>query len=224
MHVAEQPAEVEECLAESGLRPVELLEKHGILDPSFTAVHAIHLEPDEIQALGAARAHVCACPTTERNLGDGIVPAGQLAAAGVGICFGSDSNVQIDLLEDARLLEYHLRLHRLERAVLAPHPGMQALAARLFAGATEVGADALGAPTGVLEVGRPADFFTVDLRDVSVAGAAGDALLANVVFSLERPAIRDVFVNGRAAAAEGRHPLQEQVVGDFDALQQRLWR
>ena len=207
MHVAEQPAEVEECLAEYGLRPVELLRENGILHASFTAVHAIHITADEIAALGAARARVCACPTSERNLGDGAVPADRLTAAGVAICFGSDSNIQIDLLEDARLLEYHLRMNRLERAILSTED--------LLTGATATGGAALGVDAG--------DFFTIDLDDPSIAGATGDSLPAHVVFSIERTAIRDVFVNGRQIVAEGKHLLQEEIVGEFAELQKRLW-
>ena len=125
MHVAEQPAEVSECIAEYGVRPVEFLHARGVLDGAFTAVHAIHITESEIGPMGELNARVCACPTSERNLGDGPVPADRLTEAGVEICFGSDSNVQIDLLEDARLLEYHLRMNRLERAVLAPCSGEQ---------------------------------------------------------------------------------------------------
>jgi formimidoylglutamate deiminase len=207
MHVAEQPAEVDECLAEHGVRPVQLLHRNGVLDPNFTGIHAIHITPGEIDHLGAARAQVCACPTTERNLADGPVPAHALMRAGVGICLGSDSNVQIDLLEDARSLEYDLRMATLERAILAPES--------LFAAATEQGAAALGAPTG--------DYFTIDLNDPSIAGSDPDALRTSAVFSLERTAIRDVFVNGRRIVSEGRHPLQEQIIQDFSALQNRLW-
>jgi formimidoylglutamate deiminase len=120
MHVAEQPAEVAACTGEHGRTPVALLAGEGLLDERFTAVHAVHITPGEARALAAARAHVCACPTTERNLGDGIVPADLLLGAGVRISLGTDSHTQIDLLEDARELEYHLRLQKLERAVLAP--------------------------------------------------------------------------------------------------------
>ena len=128
MHVAEQPAEVETCIAEYGMPPVALLHQHDILDDRFTAIHAIHVTEQEIDQLGAARSMVCACPTTERNLGDGTCPADRLTRAGVRIALGSDSNVQIDLLEDARELEYHLRLERLERVVLDPEAARRALA------------------------------------------------------------------------------------------------
>jgi formimidoylglutamate deiminase len=146
MHLAEQPAEVEACMAEYGLRPVELLHKHGILDSRFTGIHAIHITAEEAGYLGDARACVCACPTSERNLGDGAVPADQLLNRGAGICFGSDSNVQIDLLEDARLLEYHLRMNKLERVVLATDSSTDSLAQRLFNSATATGTRSLGAP------------------------------------------------------------------------------
>jgi len=223
MHVAEQPAEVEACLGEYGSRPVAFLDEHGILDSRFTAVHAIHIDEDEIARLARHRATVCACPTTERNLGDGIVPAGKLLAAGVQISLGSDSNVQIDILEDARQLEYNLRLSKRERAILAPAPEHESLAGRLFQAATEAGAASIGGPGGTLEVGRPADFFTVDLNDPSIAGAERESLLSHIVFAMERTAVRGVFVNGEPVIDEGRHADQERIVEEFTELQRRLW-
>ena len=223
MHVAEQPAEVEACKDEYGLRPVEFLHKHEILDSSFTGIHAIHITVDEARFLGEAGANVCACPTSERNLGDGAVPADLLFETGASICFGSDSNIQIDLLEDARLLEYDLRMNKLERVVLAPDTSKQSLAHRLLASATESGAQSLGAPSGALEVGRPADFFTVDLDDPSIVGANGDALLNNIVFSLERPAIRDVAIDGEFVVHDGRHARSEEIIRDFADVQRDLY-
>jgi formimidoylglutamate deiminase len=223
MHVAEQPAEVEACIAEYGLRPVQLLDKNGLLDSRFTAIHAIHITADEMGRLANARAKVCACPTTERNLGDGTSPADQLLCAGVGICFGSDSNVQIDLLEDARALEYHLRMRRIERVVLAPDSSRDGLAKRLFESATETGARSLAAQGGKLEPGHPADFFTVDLKDPSIAGANASSLLNHILFSAERTAIRDVSVGGEFVIRDGRHRLQDEVVRNFEGVQRKLW-
>ena len=215
MHVSEQPADVEACLAEYGLRPVELLDREGILDQRFTAVHAIHVSEEEILALGRAGATVCACPTTERNLGDGTVPADRLLQAGAAVSLGSDSNVQIDLLEDARSLEYHLRMAKLERAILT--------AGHLFSCATEAGARSLVAPGGSLEPGRPADFFTVALDDPSLAGADPESLLAHIVFSAERSAVRDVAVGGKFVIRDGCHPRGEDIVREFVRVQQELW-
>jgi formimidoylglutamate deiminase len=146
-----------------------------------------------------------------------------LADAGAILCFGSDSNVQINLLEDARELEYHLRMNRLERAVLAPDAERESLARRLFASASSAGAASLRSPGGVLAAGRAADFFTVDLNDPSVAGADAGSLLSHIVFSLERTAIRDVIVSGKPVVQNGRHRLQEEIVLAFTALQQRIW-
>ncbi len=218
MHVAEQPAEVEACEAEYGLPPIELLESHGLLDSAFTAVHATHCSKKELGYLARAQAHVCACPTTERNLGDGIAPADLWAELGVPICFGTDSNVQIDLLEDARELEYHLRLKKLRRVLLADS------ARQLFRGATEGGAASLGAPgAGELAENRPADFFTVDLNEPSIAGADRDSLLSEVVFAAQRGAIRDVYVGGKAVMQEGRLPEEAAIIGRFKEVQRRLW-
>lgn len=208
MHVAEQPAEIEACLAEHGLRPVELLDKHGLLAPDFTAIHATHTTEQEIGLLAKAGASICACPTTERNLGDGIAPADEWAKAGINVCFGSDSNVQIDLLEDARELEYHLRLKRLERAILE--------ARRLFEYATVGGAKSLSA-------GETADFFTVDLNDLSIAEADSDSLLSNVIFAAQRGAIKDVYIAAKPVIQDGRHKEQERIVERFSIIQKRLW-
>src|SRR5205807_1790398 len=110
MHLAEQQAEVSACIQEYGRSPVALLATEGLLSERFTGVHAIHVTPKGIAMLGAARAIICACPTTERNLGDGIVPADNFYKQGVRVALGTDSQVEIDLMEDARELEYHLRL------------------------------------------------------------------------------------------------------------------
>ncbi|HWS87366.1 MAG TPA: formimidoylglutamate deiminase [Pyrinomonadaceae bacterium] len=232
MHVAEQPAEVEACLAETGRTPVALLSDEGVLSPRFTGVHAVHVTPEEVEMLARARACVCACPTTERNLGDGVVPADLFFGGGVRVALGTDSHTQIDLLEDARGLEYHLRLKTLRRNVLAPvvdesssegSPEGARLAARLFRCATVEGAESIGALAGEFEPGRVADFFTVDLDDPTVAGAGAEDLLPAVVFSLSRAAVRETAVGGRLVVEAGRHPAQDEIVSRFAALQRRLW-
>jgi formimidoylglutamate deiminase len=246
MHVAEQPAEVAACVEETGRTPVALLAGEGVLGPRFTGVHAIHVTPEEARALAAAGASVCVCPTTERNLGDGVAPADLFFDEGVRLALGTDSHAQIDLLEDARELEYHLRLKTLRRNVLAPARAgngvdegrgdarsagregdggevVSALAARLFECASLGGARSIGAPAGEFRPGAAADFFAIDLRDPSVAGASEEDLLPAVVFSLSRAAVREVAVGGRLLVEDGRHAAQDEVVSRFDALQKRLW-
>ena len=105
VHAAEQPREVEECLAEHGVRPIELLARTGCLGPRTTVVHATHASPAELDLIADAGARVCICPTTEANLGDGFAPVDEFCERGIGICIGSDSNVRIDPLEELRELE-----------------------------------------------------------------------------------------------------------------------
>ncbi len=225
MHVAEQPAEVSSCIEEYGRSPLALLETEGMLSDRFTGVHVIHITPKAAGMIARAQAMVCACPTTERNLGDGIVPVDAFFRSGVRVSLGSDSHIQIDLLEDARELEYHLRLQKSERAVLADPADdhSSVLAARLFECATINGAQSIGLSGGILEAGNPADFFTINLDDPSVAGSSREDLLSNVVFSLSRTAIKDVVVGGKRIVEDGRHADQEEIIDRFKALQQRLW-
>jgi formimidoylglutamate deiminase len=105
VHADEQPREIEECLAEHGVRPIELLDRSGCLGPRTTVVHATHANDHELDLLATSGARVCVCPTTEANLGDGFAPLERLRERGIGLCIGSDSNVRIDPLEELRELE-----------------------------------------------------------------------------------------------------------------------
>jgi formimidoylglutamate deiminase len=233
VHVAEQPAEVEQCRAEHGVTPVALLDRLEALHAGTTAVHAIHLVPEDVTRLGQARASVCACPTTERSLGDGVVPAADLLAAGCGLALGSDSNVQIDPLEDARQLELNLRLGRLARAVIpvdgdgGEAPALDALARRLYQAASAGGMSALALEGGTLAPGEPADFAVLDLDDPSLAGASAADLVAVAVFSGSRGAVRDVFVAGEPIVAAGQaaagRPDGEEVAAEFRTTMRKLW-
>lgn len=223
MHVAEQVAENAACLREYGLTPVELLNKEGLLSHDFTAVHAIHINSDEIAMLGDSGSTICSCPTTERNLGDGILAADHVMAAGIRVALGSDSQTQIDPLEDARELDYHLRLEQQQRAIL-DQIAAKPLASRLFDCATVNGARALALPGGDLTAGSFADFFTVDLNDVSMAGHSAEDLLPIIVFSLSRSAIRDVVVNGRFILRNQQHAHQEEIVSRYINVHRKVWQ
>lgn len=222
MHVAEQVAENDACLAEYGATPVALLAREKILGPDFTGVHSIHMDATEIRKLADAGSTICSCPTTERNLGDGIIAADLAIRAGIPIAFGSDSQAQIAPLEDARQLDYHLRLAQQQRVLLDQIDGVS-LAQRLFTCATKNGAQALKVNAGDLEPGACADFFTVDLNDFSIAGHAPSDLLPIVVFSLERTAIRDVCVQGRLILRDGQHLQQADILARYQALHRRVW-
>jgi formimidoylglutamate deiminase len=221
MHVAEQPAEIEASIAEYGIAPFQLLDELGLLTQDFTAIHAIHLGAGDIERMARGKITVGACPTTERNLGDGILCADQLIDAGVSIALGTDSHTQTDALENARELESNLRLRHLQRAVLDGRQG-RPLASLLFDTATSAGARSLHLETGTLQPGRPADFFTVDLADASIAGSLPDELLTNIVFSMSRSAIRHVAVDGKMTIDHSRHALQGEIIEAFCRVQQRL--
>jgi formimidoylglutamate deiminase len=217
-HVSEQVADVESCVEEHGKTPVVVLNENDLLNERFVAVHAIHITEEEVLALAKSNAIVCACPTTERNLGDGIVPTDLLFKHGVRVSLGSDSHTQIDLLEDARELEYHLRLQHQKRNVLADEEkGVSSLARKLFECATTNGAESIG-----LNETR-ADFFTVDLNDPTIAGANKDDLLSAILFSATRAAIKDVFVGGKQIVKDGKHQSQDEIISRFSNLQRKLW-
>jgi formimidoylglutamate deiminase len=119
VHADEQPREIEECMAEHGIRPIELLERTGCLSEHTTVVHATHADGAELDLLARAGSRICACPTTEANLGDGFLPVERVCMRGIGICIGSDSNVRIDPLEELRELEGIARRQAGRRNVIA---------------------------------------------------------------------------------------------------------
>ncbi|HEU6445282.1 MAG TPA: amidohydrolase family protein [Gaiellaceae bacterium] len=174
VHADEQLREIEECLAEHGLRPIELLAQTGCLGPRTTVVHATHADDSELDLLAEAGARACVCPTTEANLGDGFAPFERLRERGIGICIGSDSNVRIDPLEELRELETTARRRTLSREVCD--------AGTLLCFGADEGAASLGLeswPDAAVDLGHPS------LRGVE----RGDVLDA-LVFSCAA----DVFV------------------------------
>jgi formimidoylglutamate deiminase len=175
VHADEQPREIEECLAEHGLRPIELLAEAGCLGPHSTVVHATHADAHELDILAETGSRVCVCPTTEANLGDGFCPAEEICRRGIGICIGSDSNVRIDPLEELRELEGIARRRTGRRNVLS-------VSTLLCCGADE-GAAALG-----IERWPEAE---VDLEHLSLAGVDDGDVHAALVFGCAA----DVFVH-----------------------------
>jgi formimidoylglutamate deiminase len=171
VHADEQPREIEECLAEHGLRPLELLDATGCLGPGTTVVHATHADGHELDLLAAAGARVCACPTTEANLGDGFLAVERLLHRGIGLCIGSDSNVRIDPLEELRELDGIARRQSGRRDVFAVDDLLEIGSAG--------GAAALGLaswPDVAVDVGHPQLARVEDWRNALVAGCTADVL------------------------------------------------
>jgi formiminoglutamate deiminase len=190
VHLSEQRAENEQCLAAYGCTPTELLRRNGILGPHTTAVHATHLTDADVRALSGTG--VCFCPTTERDLADGIGPARALADAGSPLSLGSDSQAVIDILAEARALEMDERLVSERRGRFS--------AAELVAAATnhaELGWD----DAGSIAVGNRADLVAVDLETVRTAGVDP----AQVVYAATAADVTQVVADGRHIVAEGRH-------------------
>lgn len=198
-HVSEQVREVERCVEVHGLRPMELLADEGVLSPRFTAVHATHLADGEVALLADAGARVCGCPSTERDLGDGVLPADRLAAAGIPMCLGSDSHSLLDPWEELRLPEYHLRLIERRRIVLAEEDGdRMRWAPGALRAATQVGGDALRTGAGRIQVGAPSDLVALDLAHPALAGMDDDCFAETVAVAARAGVSTPVGPHGEA--------------------------
>jgi formiminoglutamate deiminase len=212
VHLSEQRKENADCLAAYGTTPTQLLNDAGALGPRATAVHATHLDPADVRVLGGSRTAVCMCPTTERDLADGIGPAPALARAGSPVCVGSDSHAVIDLFEEARALELDERLRTEERGHWSPDD--------LLRVATEDGHASLGfAEAGALAPGAWADLVSVRTSSPRTAGVELDGL----VFAATASDVHSVVSGGRVVVSDGQH-----VVGDVGALLDRsvgaIWK
>ncbi|MCI0436439.1 MAG: formimidoylglutamate deiminase [Gemmatimonadetes bacterium] len=224
IHVSEQPAEVTACLQAWGKRPVEVLADEGVIDEHLTAVHATHLTFREVGLLGHPGPTVCACPTTERDLGDGFLPALELVESGARLALGTDSQTVIDLFEDMRLVEYHERLRRLRRVVLAPDEegARNTVAPRLLAMATAHGARALRSDAGRIRPQAPADLVAVDLNHRALAGWTDETLDACLALTAPAAVVSDVWVGGVQRIGAGRHRLDEESAAAFQAVARRV--
>jgi formiminoglutamate deiminase len=197
-HVSEQPAENDGCLAAHGMSPTALLASVEALSERFTAVHATHLTDVDVGLLGGAGVTCCLCPTTERDLADGIGPARRLREAGARLSLGSDSHAVIDLLEEARAVELDERLATRERGSHSTGGLLSAL--------TSDGYRCLGFEDGGrIEPGMLADLVTVGLDSVRLAGTNPEHALESVVFAGSAPDVRHVIVGGRFVVRDGAH-------------------
>jgi len=197
-HVSEQPDENAASVAAYGRTPTEVLAEAGALDERFTAVHVTHPSERDRDLLGDAGATVCLCPTTERNLADGIGPAAALRARGARLAVGSDSQAVIDLFEEARAIELDERLARLER-------GNQDAAALLTA-ATADGQRAIGWPeAGAIERGRLADLVNLSGGGVRLAGITPETAAPSIVFAATAADVTNVIVGGEFVVRDGAH-------------------
>ena len=215
-HVSEQPAENEDCRAAYGNSPTGVLAEAGALSGRFTAVHATHPADDDFGTLASNGSRVCLCPTTERDLADGVGPARRLAEAGVGLCLGTDSHAAIDMFEEARAVELD---ERLESGLRGRHA-----AAELLRAATAGGYESIGWPEGGrIEQGALADLVTVGLDGVRLAGSSPDHALESVVFAASAADVRAVTAGGRFVVRDGLYlgfAVSAELKRAIDALAQ----
>ncbi|MBO3278134.1 formimidoylglutamate deiminase [Pseudomonas schmalbachii] len=221
IHIAEQQKEVDDCLAWSGRRPLQWLYENVEVDSRWCLVHATHAEADEVTAMARSRAVAGLCLTTEANLGDGIFPAVDYLAQGGRFGIGSDSHVSLSVVEELRWLEYGQRLRDQRRNRL--YGSDQPMVGRtLYDSALIGGAQALGQPTGALEVGKRADLLVLDGRDPYLATAEGDATLNRWLFAGGDRQVRDVMVGGKWQVRDGRHDLEERSAAEFAGVLRQL--
>jgi len=239
VHAAEQTREVDECVAATGLRPIEwLAAQPALLDPRWHLVHATHATPQEIDAVAAKGAGIVLCPSTEGNLGDGLCDLPRWLAAqdeAVSIAIGTDSHIGRDALEELRWLEYGQRLAHRRRVVSAtapvslraddaPRPTHASAAARLLNRVVAGGGAAAGRRGHWgLAVGARADLLVVDTRGSALVGIPDERLLDALVFSSPKPRWREVWVAGERVIDGGRHRDADAIAVRFDAAMQSLW-
>ncbi len=210
-HVSEQPAENQASLEAYGATPTGVLADAGALSGAFTAVHGTHLTGSDCDLLGRAGATCCLCPTTERDLADGIGAARRLRNSGIGLALGSDSQAMIDLFEEARAAELDERLQAGERGRLAPP--------ELLGAATAAGHSCLGWPeAGRIEPGAAADLVAVRLDSPRMAGTTAGVAVESLVFAATAADVRDVIAGGREVVRGGAHVSLDVTAELTDAI------
>lgn len=213
-HVSEQPAENHRCVESYALTPTELLAERGLLSNRFTAVHATHLTDHDIRLLGSSASTVCMCPTTERDLADGIGPSAALRDAGARLALGTDSHAVIDMFEETRAVELDERLATRVRGVHATEQLLDAL--------TSDGHRSIGwHDAGTLRAGAHADLVTVALDSVRTAGAEGSTALDTVIYAACAADVRHVVIGGRTMVRDGHHVAMD-VAAELTEAMRRL--
>jgi formimidoylglutamate deiminase len=223
IHVAEQTAEVDDCIATTGARPIEWLAREGLIDGRWQLVHATHTVPQEIAAVVRSGAGVVLCPTTEANLGDGLPDLAGWLASDVPITIGSDSHVTRDWREELRWLDYGQRLVLRQRNVGAQPATQPSTAARLWQRVQAAGAAAAGEAAWGLVAGARADALLPDATDSALLGVPASHALDALVFSSPGRPWSGVMVAGRWVVRDGAHPRARSIAQAFEEAMTALW-
>lgn len=211
IHVSEQPQEVLNSIVVTGQRPVEWLADQGFLNENVTLVHATHVKDYEIESIAKSGANVCVCPTTERNLGDGMFQTRAFLEHDIPLCLGTDSHIQIDMFEEARELEYLERLKRIERNLISNRPALT-LMPTLHSNGEKA-----------LHIEPDGDFITIDLDSPRLVGCDLGNMAEAMIFSASPSDVRDVFVGHRCVIGDRKHPRAEKITHEFKQVMEKLW-
>ncbi len=222
IHAAEQIREVEECVAWSGMRPVEWLLNSMPVDRRWCLVHSTHMTEQETARLARSGAVAGLCPITEANLGDGVFPAREFMSAGGALGIGTDSNILISMAQELRQLEYSQRLRDGMRNVLAGGPN-RSTGLTVYEAALNGGAQALGVRAG-LEIGAPADVVALSADDVAFAGCTDEQFLDTLIFAGAGRHIDRVWRAGRRVVTNGRHRERASIEAQYRTALERLLR
>ena len=218
IHIAEQVAEVEDCVALRGARPVAWLLDHAAVDRRWTLVHATHLDADEVAGIVRSGATVALCPTTEANLGDGLFPLRDYLDAHGSWGIGSDSHISVSPVEELRWLEYGQRLVTRRRNI-AVDPGTPSVGETLLKGVSASAMHSSGHRSGGLQPGDCADAVVLDMDAPQLQGATDADAIDRWLFSGNRNLVDQVFVAGRRVVGEGRHHDRDAIAARYrDAL------
>ena len=219
IHIAEQTAEVDACVAWSGQRPVEWLLNHADVNPRWCLVHATHMSEQEYQRAATSGAVAGLCPSTEANLGDGLFNVPRWLSNGGAWGVGSDSHITVNAAEELMLLEYGQRLALRQRNVLAHaqhHQTATAMTLAAVAGGVQAAGRATTGPSTGLALGQPADMVALDAGHHAMVGLSAPEMLSAHVFASNRTsALHSVWVAGHARVLAGRHALRESAAQAF---------
>lgn len=221
IHAAEQTAEVQEVVTHLSARPVEWLLENTPIDERWCLIHATHMNETETRGLAASGAVAGLCPLTEANLGDGIFNGADFLEAGGAIGIGSDSNINIALSEELRMLEVSQRLRHQRRIVLS-HEDTPSNGRYLYEQAARGGAQAIGRNSGAVEVGAYADMTALDETHYAISGLKEDKVLDTWIFACGDDLVSDVWAAGRHVVSGGQHIRRAEICGAFKRTMTRL--
>lgn len=221
IHIAEQMAEVEDCLNFCGRRPVEYLFDNIDVRSNWSLIHATHIDGFEVEKIAKAKAVVGICPVTEANLGDGIFPLKKMIDEGGRFAIGTDSHVSVSMADELRILEYSQRLNKKLR-VIAKDESYSSVGGYLYRKTSKTGAQALGQNSGVIAKDMLADILGLDSKNIALFAKKEDFILDSFIFACPQNPINFVMVAGKAVIKDGHHSKEAEICKKYKQVLKKL--